>query len=286
MSRYSFQSRSREGQRPAPGRCRRTPCRRERHAVIRAYLDDSADPTRSKYVAIGGILTPTVNVGRFGRLDGWDTVELQWLSATSALVAPFRSTDCETGNGQFKSWDRKDRDALFRDLVTIIEKSPLIGMAIVIPVSEFRDTFPTLVHEYDPYYFAVDYLIAALANFGVKKGQNVHLTFEDSDATSGRIRSHYSRLRSLHGWAGARALGGIEFGGKRLLQLQAADLLAREAFKHFDNLETERAMRKPLQRLLGNLTLLCATPQLLRTVRDDLNWPADILELARQAEIR
>lgn len=260
----------------------------EEHAVIRAYLDDSSDPKRAKFISVGGLAAPVIRVNSVQMLDGWDALEFKWLSVTHELTAPFRSTDCETGHGQFEEWSIERRSQLMRDLVSVLTGTTVRGVAIIVPVQEYRETFPD-AGEYDPYYLGVTYVMAALANYGDHEGQqSVKFSFEDSDATAGKTHALYKQLKSLRNWGAAKRLGGIGFYDKRLLALQAADLLAREAFKHFDNLETDRPMRKPLQRLLGNnrFCVFGVSPRALRVIRDDFGWPGDLLSLAKEAEIR
>jgi hypothetical protein len=255
--------------------------------VINAYFDDSSDPKRSKYIAVGGIVSPTSALhDPVSPRTGLDHLELLWMSATNELKEPFRSTNCETQNGEFKNWRKKDCDALIRNLTSLLQDAPILAFAIVVPVQEFRDVFPHLTSDYAPYRLAVQYVMAALANLGHETRRDLHLTFEDSDAASGLTLEEFNKLKSLPSWTGASRLSGIAFRGKKVIALQAADLLAREAFKHFDNLDTPRQTRKPLERLLGKYHLYCLTPQALVRLRDELKWPSELVRFAKEATVK
>ena len=170
-------------------------------------------------MVVGGILAPATTAV-YPPLDGWDSVELQWLSVTHELRSPFRSTECEGGRGQFKDWDEQRRRALMRDLTSVLVDAPLISVAVVTSVDEFRKLFPEM-NEYGPYYLGVQYLIAALANYGesVSPSQDFTFTFEDSDATSGKTRELFNQLKTVCDWPAAKRLSRITFSDKRVLAL-------------------------------------------------------------------
>jgi hypothetical protein len=260
----------------------------EHCAVIKAYFDDSSDDRRSKYIAVGGFVSPiSYQQDPSSPRSALDHLELLWLMATTKLKEPFRSTNCETRNGEFKDWDRQDCNALMRELTSLLVNAPIVAFGIVVPVQEFRLVFPSLKGDYAPYRLAVQYVMAALANYCHDSRNDVSLVFEDSNAATGLTLEEYSRLKGVGSWPGSARLSGIDFKDKRLVALQAADLLAREAFKHLDNIDDQsRATRKPLQRLLGKYHLYCVTPQALVRLRDELGWPQEIDRFAREATIK
>lgn len=250
--------------------------------MINAYFDVSSDAKRQSYYALGALLAPT-NSDPLNRVSGWDQLALLWMDATHDLTQPFRSTDCETQNGQFKNWEKSRCDALMSKLVGLLVKANVMAFAVVVPVQEFRQEFPDS-GEYDPYFLAVQYALAAIANYGHKASQSVDAIFEDSAATSSGVKNIFNSMQRLSGWPGSSMLYRVSFGDKRMLALQAADLLAREAYKHFQNLEVPtRPTRKPLKRLLGKCAIRCVTPAAITRLRADLNWPSEIIGMAKEA---
>jgi hypothetical protein len=143
--------------------------------------------------------------------------------------------------------------ALMESLVTVLLKHKLSGFASVVPIDIYKDVFPGC-GEYDAYYLSVKHAIVALANVGNAERSRygfggLKCWFEDSDSTARRTREIHRQLRAVPSWPCASCLEEVPlFESKRLIPLQAADLVAREAFKHFDNLGT-RPIRIPVKRM-------------------------------------
>jgi hypothetical protein len=105
--------------------------------------------------------------------------------------------------------------------------------------------------------------------------QVVKFWFEDSTkrqkAATNRV---YDGMRELRCWKKRDVLGGISFDPKTLRPLQAADLVAREAFKHANNLGI-RASRKPMKRLWPRISFLLWTREELEQLKRR-GWPDDL----------
>jgi hypothetical protein len=102
---------------------------------------------------------------------------------------------------------------------------------------------------------------------GYNIGHSVKLWFEDSDTTSPSTFRIYQALRKLKTWPPASRLSNIDFGGKELCPLQAADLVAREAFKHISNLGV-RPTRIPAKRMGDRLNFVVWNRETLEYLRD------------------
>jgi hypothetical protein len=203
--------------------------------MLECYFDDSADSRRERFCASGGLI---------GSEDQWDSFVTMWSHHTSHLKEPFRSTECECGHGQFSHWEKPKRDGLMANLVTVIQTAGLPGFASVVPVQAYKRAFPNCRHE-DPYLLTIPHAIINMALFGERINSRVNFWFE-SGAHNGAIHRCFDKIKRLP-WERAKYLGGITFHSKALYPLQSADLIAREAFKHLDNLGI-RPMRKPLRR--------------------------------------
>jgi len=158
-------------------------------------------------------------------------------------------------------------------LVTILVDKELHSFASVVPVDLYRRIFPGS-GEYDPYYLAVSHSIVALA--GVARLHHNTLGFggmkcwfEDSDATTGRTFEIYKALKKLKSWPDAEMLMPTpSFETKELWTLQAADLVARESFKHFDNIG-KRSTRIPVRRMLKLINFTRWNEETLEYLRDN-----------------
>jgi hypothetical protein len=76
---------------------------------------------------------------------------------------------------------------------------------------------------------------------------SITICHEDGQ-TSPAASKIYHDLKATPGWVDSKYLVGFSVAGKELAGLQGADLIAREAFKHADNLG-KRKTRKPVKEL-------------------------------------
>ena len=177
-----------------------------------------------------------------GGEDGWDWLEGRWAAETRHLKAPFRSTECECQQGQFKKWPKSDCDALMATLVGVIHECKLYGFASIVPVQAYRRAFHG-AGKRDAFFLAVTQTVMNMAHIANQINQDVALWFEDGPA-AGRTVNIFHSVKKMN-WKPAKRLRSITLDSKELRPLQSADLVAREAFKHIQNLGV-RPTRKPI----------------------------------------
>lgn len=226
-------------------------------AMIHSYFDDSGDEKRKRFAACGGFIAPE---------SQWEKFELQWMSATHALKEPFHATDCECQQGQFKSWQKPECDALMAELVSLALQRELAGYAVIVPIDDYRAVYPKS-GEYDPFYLAVKQVLANLAHIASLIDERMKCWFEESNATQRTINKIYLDMKARTDWKNRNRLAGIAFIEKKVLRMHPSDLLAREAFKHMDNMG-KRATRKPVQRLQKSISFTAWTRGALEALRD------------------
>jgi len=239
--------------------------------MLLSYFDDSSDSSHAEYFAVGGLI---------GGEKQWADFHTPWAVATIDLKEPFRSTDCECQQNQFVGWSIPDCNALMAKLVSIVLEQRLHGYASVVPIPEYKAVFPGC-GEYDPYYLAVRHTLINMAHLGANvQGYEIfggmECWFEDSDATAGSTCKIYRELRALKTWPDAFGLKGFHLEDKTLHPLQAADLVAREAFKHFKNLGNIKT-RFPVERMRNVLNFCTWDLATLEYLRD--NGGPDDLQL-------
>jgi hypothetical protein len=253
----------------------RNPDERPRqHAMLLSYFDDSSDSKHREYFAVGGLI---------GGEKQWSDFHVPWAVATIDLKEPFRSTECECQQGQFteeNGWTKPKCDALMDKLVSIVIQQQLHGYASVVPVPEYKTVFPDC-GEYDPYYLAVRHAIINMAHIGGKvQGYDIlsgmECWFEDSNTTGSTTCGIYRALKNFNAWPDSKALKGCHSSDKSLRPLQASDLIAREAFKHFKNLG-QRQTRIPVDRMRDILNFCTWDLATLEYLRD--NGGPDDLDL-------
>jgi hypothetical protein len=209
--------------------------------MMESYFDDSADPRRSKFYACGGLL---------GGPEQWDAFEILWSQQTHKLKEPFRSTDCETGHGQFKDWPKTQRDELMARLVGTLKTVQLRGFASIVPIKAYKAAFPAC-GEHDAFLLALRQAIMNMAYIAHELSHDVALCFEKG-AIDSKIHKVFDSIADWKEWPPTKRLRTPRFDTKQLKALQSADLIAREAFKHVDNLGV-RPTRIPVARMEDRL---------------------------------
>jgi hypothetical protein len=229
--------------------------------VLKGFFDDSGDEKRERFVSVGGLI---------GNQAQWSAIQIPWCLATADLKIPFHSTDCEARRGCCKGWNQVRCEALMRSLVHIIDSSHLMGLGSVVPVRDYRAVFP-VSDEHDPYFLALKHTIINLAYIGRQVRtefafDSIQIFIEkgDTDVAAHQI---YRDLKAVTTWPDARYLQGFAIDSKRVTALQAADLFAREAFKHADNRGLRRT-RAPVRRLKDRICFHIWTRECLEYLRD------------------
>ena len=212
--------------------------------LLEAYFDDSSDENRKRYCAYGGWI---------GASAQWDAQLIGWGNASYGLTEPFRSTDCETGHGQFEGIEKPERDARMTRMVDVLKATELRGFASIVPVATYREVFPHS-RENEPSLLTLRQAMMNMAYIGHNLQMDVQIWFENG-SEDGAISEAFSSIVACKSWEPAKRLRTLSFDTKRSAHLQAADFVAREAFKHIDN-RGIRPMRIPVKRLVDRLAFV------------------------------
>jgi hypothetical protein len=215
------------------------------------------------FAAYGGVLGHKLQMESF---------ELVCLRKTARLNDPFHAADCESGFGQFASWELQERASLMKNLVTRIRKQNIWSYGVTVSISDYRSIFPDAAPEHPSLLCAISAMIA-MGVFGSVINERIAVWVERGGYDGAVLRA-FQTLQQMSPWVGQEKLYSVAFGDKKLVPLQAADLMAREAFKHFDN-EGLRPMRKPLIRLGQQMIFHKWRRDGLEHIRD-LGYPRDL----------
>lgn len=213
-------------------------------SLLEAYFDDSSDDKRVKYCAFGGWI---------GSSAQWDAQLIGWNNASYGLKKPFRSTECEGGHGQFEGIEKPERDARMARMVDVLRATELHGFASIVPVPTFKEVFPERKED-DSYLVALEHSMMNMAYIGHELLMDVQIWFEQGPQ-KGMINRAFDSIVACKSWEPSKRLRSVTFDTKRSAHLQAADLVAREAFKHVDN-KGIRPMRIPVKRLADRLAFV------------------------------
>jgi hypothetical protein len=224
--------------------CRRSARKAAPYVTIECYFDDSSDQRREKYYACAGLL---------GSAYKWDSLNALWSLETHELRKPFRASECECGHGQFEDWPRAKRNDLMRRLTGVIYRRNLYGFVSIVPLEAYKEVFPDC-GQHDAFLLAATQTIMNMAYLAHTMRKDAALWFESCE-TNVAINAVFDSVVAFKEWRPARHLRSISFEVKRVYGLQAADLVAREAFKYID----DRGMWPPRKPLLRLKDVLCFT---------------------------
>jgi hypothetical protein len=228
--------------------------------LIKGYFDDSGDDKKKDWAIVGGLV---------GYENVWSHFEVKWASATYQLKKPFHAAACEAQRGCCEGWTVKQCRELMKELTGIIKQTRMGVFGSIVPIQTYRDVFPNSGY-YDPYYLAVKHSIINMAYLGrlsasTREFSAISLMHEQGDR-DGKLYGIYKAMKGVKSWPDAKYLDGFTIGSKRVNGLQAADLIAREAFKLIDNIGT-RPLRKPVRELKNQASFHFWTPECLEFLR-------------------
>jgi hypothetical protein len=151
-------------------------------------------------------------------------------------------------------------------LVGIICKPPLFQFASIVPIAEYREVFPKC-KEHDPFLLTLRQVIMNMAVIAGRLSHSITLCFEKGPIDAAIFRV-YESITKFEDWPFSRYLAGAKFDSKNLYSLQSADLVARESFKHVDNLGV-RPMRAPVRRMKDTTYFVLWNKKALQYVREN-----------------
>jgi hypothetical protein len=216
-------------------------------AMYCAFGDESRDGTGKRVYAVSGV---------FGSESDWGAIRKQWTAKLGGRM--FHAKDCERCGGDFADLSPAQSRKLYRSLVEVIVSSHLVAHAGAIDVKEYKQVFPR-EFEHAPYLWLFGDIIlemARLAYFSIPKGR-VEVTFDRNDVeyNAGLL---YDFIRRSKDQALVTLLSDkISFATNKTLEIQVADLVAREAMKRLDAevTKSKRPMRASFTLLVDSRRL-------------------------------
>lgn len=194
--------------------------------VLTVFGDESADETKERVFAVAGI---------FGSQEQWDALKEKWLVRTGGVI--FHASDCECDQGDYAENGHEVNLALYRDLITLLADSNLLGYGVSIDIASQNQHLGELLPD-APYYkcFAEVVLHFAEQGFLAVPPEPVSFTFDfrlESKHNAAALYDHMSRLASwqYHSFIQDE----IAFAVRKSVGIQVADLYARETMKFLDN---------------------------------------------------
>lgn len=215
--------------------------------MLCVYGDDSSDETEVRTFAVAGIA---------GTQEEWDAIKPAWIEATGGKI--FHAADCDSdpGRGDYKGIPKNKRDEEMWRLTQILVKSNMFGYGHVVDIAAFKENLPDSL-ENAPYYHCFAHVIMAFAQLGYMSipREKVKFTFDRNYKIkyNSNLMLEYLETLSEYDYSEYIEDGEVSFASRKLIQIQAADLFAREVMKELDNQigPIKRYRRKPLRALFN-----------------------------------
>ena len=209
--------------------------------VIYAYGDDGADEKKKRVLAVS-ILA--------GYEDWWQELEDQWTVRCGGIS--FHATDCESDRDDYKNISHQENKATYRDLTGILAASKIGGIGIAIDLIAEREVFPNAPPIV--YFKAFLQCLEHLANVAENLNEVCKVTYDIGEQNEFNAGSLYAWIRERDERFCRLLHPEVSFAPWReSARLQAADLLAFEAWKALDHTVS------PIKRKRGSWELLRAT---------------------------
>lgn len=226
--------------------------------TVRLYADESEDKD-CKVFAIGGII---------GFADDLDAFQEAWIARVKPTgVSAYHMTDCECGYGEFKDWEKEDRDQLTVDLIELICSHEVFVIGTGVLLDDYN-RFPPINDEGTPMPFGGgpwhlcfgQIIQEACMRVGdeapAEWGVSSFFDWKEKRGLAESIYEHTQKEDRLKPWH--KRLGTLTFGHKEfdvpgsIPLLQAADIAAVETRKRIGNPITrpDLPLRKSFQRLV------------------------------------
>jgi hypothetical protein len=203
--------------------------------VLEAYLDASGTRPEQGVVAIAGFAATEAQWRRFE--DRWES----FLASSDINLSRWHTTDLYGRRGEYERWDGT------RDLIAVSEIGRILtevqpfGAGAAVWRSDWEDLrveLPALNLEPDPLGFCLDYCLSALIHrlHEVPRDEGIAI-YVDRDENENLAREitdwHVAYYRANGEMDDPDRNINLMFGSNRqYLPLQAADILANEAFRH------------------------------------------------------
>ena len=191
--------------------------------MIYAYGDDGADEKKKRVVAVSIMA---------GYEEWWRELEDQWTVRCGGI--PFHATDCESDQKSYKNIPHQENKATYRDLTGILAASRIGGLGIAIDLVAEKEVFPNAPPI--AYHKAFIECLDRLTNVAENLSEVCEVTYDIGEENEYHAASLYAWLRERDERFCRFLHPKISFvPWRESARLQAADLLAFEAWKALDH---------------------------------------------------
>lgn len=197
--------------------------------VLLIFGDESHDPKEKRTLVVSGLM---------GTQKEWDELTLPWTKCNEGK--PFHATDCEAvpPRGVYEGMSPKKCKNIYAKVTKLLAETKMLGFSAILDLRAYKE----LLHD-KARYIPHGHCFQALVIHFVERAyisipqQKVKFTFDLNLETSGTYKGLYELMRrNKSDWNFAPFLDEISFVHRDdHIGIQAADLLARETMKYYDN---------------------------------------------------
>jgi hypothetical protein len=223
--------------------------------TLQAYFDESGTQSDDPVLVLAGLLAPAEN---------WESLSVEWQRLIDDWgIQFFHMSEFENNQGPYKTWRNEGvREIRLNALLDLICNHAKAYVSIAVSEERFRQVYGADVKSNLKYAIAARTLFSSistldrdgrrLSEYGLDV-ERIAFFFESGARGIGNVERIFNRYynQPLHRWL--FRLVDFTFGGKKdYPPLQAADIVAYEAFKHWIwqfNSDHSRPHRYPWRRL-------------------------------------
>ncbi len=217
-------------------------------AVLTVYLDDSGTHGGAEVTAVAGFVSTKLL---------WDGFRKEWARALrKERIQIFRMSDLENRHGEFKGWSKERTETFRRELFDIIQRRTLAPIGSALINADWEKVMPAHIKAGfgGSYGWCAEDCAHQAYKWAKRTGApgKLRYIFEKGTVGHGQIAKVFADYASNPRWDAFR-ISGYSFEEKKLMPLQAADLMAYEVYKQMCNqvITWKRPMRRSLALLLA-----------------------------------
>lgn len=196
--------------------------------MLKAFFDDSGTHASSDVIVMGGIIAPE---------EAWAALEPPWQAEIDRLgIKKMHMSHCERRWGEFKDMERPERDAIIATFSDLICETGGRMLASAVSRKVWDDVIAQVPELEIVFGEPIDFLFNTCMRHALESRRAT------SSAPEEVVVTFDTREQNLHFWEDLASnyekkwpgrLAGYSFGSmERVLPLQAADMIAYEAFVH------------------------------------------------------
>lgn len=205
-------------------------------SLLTFYGDESGTDAHTRVTAVAGYL---------GQDKEWRRFEREWLTVLKKYgVLLMHRSDLETWHGEFtqeRGWNPQRRIEILSELQPIIKSCTKVAVGTAIIKDDWEQVMPVWLRRFfgGAYGWCAHECVVAVRAWCERptrrRSKPISWAFEQGAEGQGQVAQMFGELGRDPALKAAYRIGDLAFRDKRVVPLQAADLLAYEVAKQVEN---------------------------------------------------